>query len=95
VRIASAGQLLFLGLAFNLSAEYVVNMPRFHHQLHPVNQITHHPGISNDVIEALQKMGYETVERSFGDLHVIIRTLDGLTSASEARGRGSARVAVK
>lgn len=93
--ITSVYQSILNALAFNLSAEDVVNTPRFHHQLHPVNQIRHHPGISNDVIEALQKMGYETVERSFGDLHVIIRTPDGLTSASEARGRGSARVAVK
>lgn len=93
--ITSVYQSILNALVFNMSAEDVVNSPRFHHQLHPVNQIRHHQGMSQTVLSSLQEMGYELREGNFGDLHVIIRTLDGLNAASEARGRGSAQVAAQ
>lgn len=93
--ITSVYQSILNALVFNMSAEDVVNSPRFHHQLHPVNQIRHHQGMSQTVLSSLQEMGYELREGNFGDLHVIIRTPDGLNAASEARGRGNAQVAAQ
>jgi gamma-glutamyltranspeptidase/glutathione hydrolase len=90
--ITSVYQSILNALAHNMSVEEVVNTPRFHHQLLPKNQISHHPGIRQDVLDALAAQGYSTRESSFGDLHVILSTQNGLTAASEARGRGKAVV---
>jgi gamma-glutamyltranspeptidase/glutathione hydrolase len=90
--ITSVYQSILNALAHDMSVEEVVNTPRFHHQLLPKNQISHHPGIGQDVLDALAAQGYSTRESSFGDLHVILSTQSGLTAASEARGRGKAVV---
>jgi gamma-glutamyltranspeptidase/glutathione hydrolase len=92
--ITSVYQSILNALEFDMPAKDVVNMPRFHHQLFPENQIRHHPGITPDVLTKLETFGYDIRERNFGDLHVILRKGDRLSAASESRGRGKAVVQV-
>lgn len=79
-------------LEFSMSADDVVNQPRFHHQLLPKNQIRYHDGIDESVIKALSDMGYKMSQRNFGDMHVIINKNGKLEAASEAAGRGKSVV---
>ncbi len=79
-------------LEFDMSADDTVNVPRFHHQLLPKDQIRYHVGIAPDVIKELENMGYQMRERRFGDLHVIIQRDGKLDAASEANGRGKSIV---
>ena len=90
--ITSVYQSILNALAHGMSVEEVVNAPRFHHQLFPENQIRHHQGFSPEVLSKLKEQGYNLREANFGDLHVILDTDQGLSAASEARGRGKSVV---
>ncbi|MCF2946765.1 gamma-glutamyltransferase [Paraglaciecola aquimarina] len=90
--ISSVYLSILSALEFDMSAEETVNNPRFHHQLLPKDTIRHHPGLSQDVIQTLQTMGYKLSERRFGDMQVIINHNGKLDAASENSGRGKAIV---
>ncbi|WP_371374976.1 gamma-glutamyltransferase [Thalassotalea aquiviva] len=90
--ISSVYQSLLNVVDYNMSAEQAVNTPRFHHQLWPKDVIRHHPGIKEEVKDALSKMGYSMVERRFGDMHVIISKEGKLDAGSERSGRGKSLV---
>jgi gamma-glutamyltranspeptidase/glutathione hydrolase len=75
-------------LEFSMSAEDIVNKPRFHHQLLPKDVIRYHDGIDPAVISELEKMGYTMSNRRFGDMHVILNKDGNVDAASEASGRG-------
>lgn len=79
-------------LLYDLSAEEAVNLPRFHHQLWPEDQIRVHEGFDPATLNTLQDMGYNIKESNFGDLHLIMQQNGKLSAASEARGRGKAVV---
>ncbi|BDF94918.1 gamma-glutamyltransferase [Pseudoalteromonas sp. KAN5] len=90
--ISSVYESILNAVEFNMTADDVVNSPRFHHQLWPKNVIRHHPGLDAGVVKALEKMGYTLDERRFGDMHVIIERDGKLDAGSEASGRGKAVV---
>lgn len=90
--ISSVYESILNAVEFNMSADEVVNSPRFHHQLWPKNVIRHHAGLDANVVKALDKMGYTLDERHFGDMHVIIERNGKLDAGSEASGRGKAMV---
>lgn len=75
-------------LEFSMSAEDIVNKPRFHHQLLPKDVIRYHDGIAPEVISELEKMGYTMSNRRFGDIHVVLNKDGKIDAASEANGRG-------
>jgi gamma-glutamyltranspeptidase/glutathione hydrolase len=75
-------------LEFSMSAEDIVNKPRFHHQLLPKDVIRYHDGIAPEVISELEKMGYTMSNRRFGDMHVVLNKDGKIDAASEANGRG-------
>lgn len=81
--ITSVYQSILNAIEFDMTAEQVVNMPRFHHQLLPKDEIWHYHGIDEHVLSSLQKMGYKTLPDTFGDLQVIIRKNNKLTAGSE------------
>ena len=90
--ISSVYQSILNAIEFHMSAEQVVNVPRFHHQLWPKNVIRVHEGLNDAVKVELQKMGYTIDERHFGDMHVIINRDGKLDAASENSGRGKSIV---
>ncbi|WP_350608070.1 gamma-glutamyltransferase [Pseudoalteromonas sp. MER144-MNA-CIBAN-0113] len=90
--ISSVYQSILNAIEFNMSADDVVNSPRFHHQLWPKNVIRAHAGLEPSVKQQLIKMGYTVDERHFGDMHVIINHNGKLEAASEQSGRGKAIV---
>jgi gamma-glutamyltranspeptidase/glutathione hydrolase len=90
--ISSVYQSILNAIEFNMSADDVVNSPRFHHQLWPKNVIRAHAGLEPSVKQQLIKMGYIVDERHFGDMHVIINHNGKLDAASEQSGRGKATV---
>lgn len=79
-------------LEFNMSAQDVVDQPRFHHQLLPKNEIRYHTGLDKKVLTELEEMGYSMVESQFGDMHIIMNTRGKIEAASETRGRGKSIV---
>jgi gamma-glutamyltranspeptidase/glutathione hydrolase len=79
-------------LEFSMSAEDIVNKPRFHHQLLPKDVIRHHDGIDPVVISELEQMGYTMSNRRFGDMQVILNQDGKVDAASEATGRGKSIV---
>jgi len=79
-------------LEFSMSAQDVVNTPRFHHQLLPKNVIRYHDGIDLAVISELEKMGYTMSSSRFGDMQVIVNRDGKIDAASEANGRGKSIV---
>jgi gamma-glutamyltranspeptidase/glutathione hydrolase len=81
--ITSVYQSILNVVEFNMSAKQAVNMPRFHHQLLPVNEIWHHQGIDEKIITSIQNMGYKTTVDPFGDLQLIIRHNNKLSAASQ------------
>ncbi len=90
--ISSVYQSILNAIEFNMSADDVVNSPRFHHQLWPKNVIRAHAGLEPSVKQQLIKMGYTVDERHFGDMHMIINRNGKLDAASEQSGRGKAIV---
>ena len=90
--ISSVYESILNAVEFDMTAEQVVDSPRFHHQLWPKNVIRYHTGLEPKVVKALEKMGYTLDERHFGDMHVIINKDGKLDAASEASGRGKAMV---
>jgi gamma-glutamyltranspeptidase/glutathione hydrolase len=79
-------------LEFSMSAEDVVNKPRFHHQLLPKDVIRHHNGIDPAVISELEQMGYTMSNGHFGDMQVILKKDGKIDAASEITGRGKSIV---
>jgi gamma-glutamyltranspeptidase/glutathione hydrolase len=79
-------------LEFSMSAEDIVNKPRFHHQLLPKDVIRHHDGIDPVVISELEQVGYTMSNRRFGDMQVILNQDGKVDAASEATGRGKSIV---
>jgi gamma-glutamyltranspeptidase/glutathione hydrolase len=79
-------------LEFSMSAEDVVNKPRFHHQLLPKDVIRHHDGIDPAVISELEQMGYTMSNGHFGDMQVILNKEGKIEAASEINGRGKSIV---
>jgi gamma-glutamyltranspeptidase/glutathione hydrolase len=79
-------------LEFSMSAEEVVNKPRFHHQLLPKNVIRYHDGFDPEVISQLEEMGYTMSNLHFGDMQVILNQNGQVDAASEANGRGKSIV---
>jgi gamma-glutamyltranspeptidase/glutathione hydrolase len=79
-------------IEFDMSAQKIVDSPRFHHQLLPKDTIYYHDTLADDVVTALQEQGYVMRAGNFGDLQVIVNTKKGLEAASESRNRGSAEV---
>ncbi|MFT2092968.1 gamma-glutamyltransferase [Paraglaciecola sp. 2405UD69-4] len=79
-------------LEFDMTAQQVVNSPRFHHQLLPKNQIRVHEGIAPQVIQELEHMGYNIRHERFGDMHVVLKIDNKLYAGSELSGRGKALV---
>jgi gamma-glutamyltranspeptidase/glutathione hydrolase len=79
-------------LEFSMSAEDVVNKPRFHHQLLPKDVIRYHDGIDPAVISELEQMGYIMSNRHFGDMQVILNQDGKIDAASEGNGRGKSIV---
>ncbi|MFT4747863.1 MAG: gamma-glutamyltranspeptidase/glutathione hydrolase [Congregibacter sp.] len=79
-------------LEFSMSAEDVVNKPRFHHQLLPKDVIRYHDGIDPAVITELEQMGYIMSNRRFGDMQVILNQNGKIDAASEGNGRGKSIV---
>ncbi|MDC2890095.1 gamma-glutamyltransferase [Psychrosphaera algicola] len=77
-----------------ITAQSAVDTPRFHHQLWPINEIKHFSGIDHDVLNKLEKMGYNLVEGAFGDLQIVIKQGNKLQAASETNkfNRGVAKV---
>jgi len=82
--ISSVYQSILNSIEFQMDADQAVNLPKFHHQLWPENEIKHYSGIKAGVLKSLHALGYKTVERSFGDLQLIIRKNDKFQAASEA-----------
>ncbi|MGK0305950.1 MAG: gamma-glutamyltranspeptidase/glutathione hydrolase, partial [Gammaproteobacteria bacterium] len=79
-------------LEFSMSAEDIVNKPRFHHQLLPRDVIRYHDGIDPAVISELEQMGYIMSKRRFGDMQVILNHEGKIDAASEGNGRGKSIV---
>jgi gamma-glutamyltranspeptidase/glutathione hydrolase len=79
-------------LEFSMSAEDVVNKPRFHHQLLPKDVIRYHDGVDPAVISELEQMGYIMSNRRFGDMQVILNQDGKIDAASEGNGRGKSIV---
>ena len=75
-------------LEFGMSAQDVVDQPRFHHQLLPKDEIRYHDGLDEKVISQLEEMGYIMRQSGFGDMQIILHTRDELEAASESGGRG-------
>lgn len=86
--ITSVYQSILNSLAFGMTAQQAVDSPRFHHQLLPINEIRHHPGLDEATLKQLTAMGYHLKSRGFGDLHLILRTGKNLDAASATSGRG-------
>ncbi len=90
--ISSVTQSLLNALHFDMNAERATNAPRFHHQLWPKDTIRVHEGLTDEVKQSLEALGYTLDERHFGDVQLIKRTMDGLDAASEQSGRGKSLV---
>lgn len=90
--ISSVYESILNALIFNMSAQDTADSPRFHHQLLPKDQIRFHPGLASDVLQELEKMGYELNESRFGDLQLIISKDGKVDAASESSGRGKSMV---
>ena len=81
--ISSVYQSILNVIEFNMNANEAVNTARFHHQLWPKDQVDHYKGISQETLKSLHKMGYKTVEGSFGDLQLVIKQHGVFYAASE------------
>ncbi len=79
-------------LEFGLSAQEVVDTPRFHHQLWPKDTIRYHDGLPEQTVQTLEQLGYKMDKRHFGDMHVILEKDGQLQAGSESSGRGKAMV---
>ncbi|MEW5248272.1 gamma-glutamyltransferase [Microbulbifer discodermiae] len=90
--ITSVYQSILNALAFDMSAQQVVDSPRFHHQLWPRDTIRHHRHMDASVLGDLSGMGYQLDPRGFGDLQVILERGGKLEAASQSSGRGDSRV---
>jgi gamma-glutamyltranspeptidase/glutathione hydrolase len=66
-----------------------VSHPRFHHQWLP-DEVAVEPGVTADIISALEGRGHATREaRRWGSANSILVTPGGLTGAADPRTRGS------
>lgn len=95
-RIISMVMLAALDFARGGSAQSMVSLPRFHHQYLP-DVIQHETGVFDSaMLDALQALGHEMrdLERSYGNMHVVIWDKRGnrVEAAADPRGVGSALV---
>ena len=91
--ISSVYQSILNVIEFDMTAEQAVNQPRFHHQLLPINEIWHHANIDENILVELSEMGYKTKVDNFGDLQLIMRKGNVLSSASQ-QGKSSRGVSL-
>jgi len=91
--ITSVYQSILNVIEFQMDADQAANVARFHHQLWPKDEIKHYPGIKAEVLTSLHKLGYKTLERSFGDVQLIFRKNNKLQAASE-KGENSRGVSL-
>ncbi len=98
-RIISMMLLGALGYTEGLSAQQIVDLPRYHHQYLP-DEVQFEPeALSADEQNRLKKMGHtlKALDARYGNMHVV--TWDPknqrLEAASDARGVGAARVVLK
>ncbi|WP_286264629.1 gamma-glutamyltransferase [Thalassotalea atypica] len=82
--ISSVYQSILNAMEFDMDVKQSVNSARFHHQLWPKDQIEHYSGIDASVLKSLHDLGYNTIQGSFGDVQLIIRSGDKYHAASEA-----------
>jgi gamma-glutamyltranspeptidase/glutathione hydrolase len=89
-RIVSATlQVLLNVLLFGMDAGHAVAFPRIHHQWDP-DYLFHEPGLSEEVVRALEKKGQRIKSRpDVGKANAIVRTPDGLDAAADPRSGGS------
>lgn len=90
--ITSVFQTLMNTLEFGLSPADAINKPKFHHQWLP-DEITVEKDFPEEVITALQQMGYKVVKRNrIGRTEIIKRTpgTHALDAAGDKRGDDSA-----
>lgn len=90
--ISSVYQSILNAIVFNMDANEAVNSPRFHHQLWPKNVIRAHAGLPTQIKKELETLGYTVDQRSFGDLHLIIKRDGQLEAGSQQSGRGKSMV---
>lgn len=90
--ISSVYQSILNVVEFDMSADKAVNSPRFHHQLWPINEIEHYPGLNEQSKHELSSMGYSLVPAKFGDVQLISLKQGMLDAASEQNGRGKSIV---
>ncbi|RDV26637.1 gamma-glutamyltransferase [Alteromonas aestuariivivens] len=90
--ISSVTQSVLNTLVYDMTAQAAADAPRVHHQLWPKDTIRHHSGLDASTLEELERLGYTLDNRSFGDLHLITATVDGMDAASQSSGRGKAIV---
>lgn len=77
----------------NMTAQQAVDQPRMHHQLLPVDQISHHPDLPEETKSALELMGYNLrVNNYLGDVQLIAISKKDIQAASDKRGRGVSKV---
>jgi gamma-glutamyltranspeptidase/glutathione hydrolase len=85
-----------LGFIHGMSAQEVVELPRYHHQ-HLPDQIEYEPGaLTVDEQAGLNALGHRlrVMSRRFGDMHAVWwdKSGDVLQAASDPRGVGSAQL---
>ena len=93
-RIITMVVLASLGFYQGLSAENIVNMPRYHHQYLPDRIQYEADAFDSDTIKKLEQMGHTTSahESTWGNMHVVIKDkrTGKTTAAADKRGLGKA-----
>ncbi len=89
--------LLLAALEFHRGGDAgeIVNLPRFHHQYLPDSIQFEPDALSEQSIAELSLRGHtmKAVERTWGNMHIVIRATNGkTTAASDRRGGGAAMV---
>lgn len=91
--ITSVFQTIVNVIEEGMPAQQAVDAPRVHHQLFPENQIAYNPTLPEPVQQALQNMGYRLKHNPYmGDVQLIVHSEQGLSAASDRRGRGVSEV---
>ena len=83
-------------LDFNMTPLEAADAARFHHQLIPVDLVTHTPSrpLSKNTIKTLNKRGYRVEDHmwEYGDLQIILIKDGGIYPASDPRDRGVSKI---
>ncbi|MFW2371565.1 MAG: gamma-glutamyltransferase [Gammaproteobacteria bacterium] len=85
-----------LGFHQGLSADEIVNLPRYHHQYLP-DLLFYEPGaLSDDIVQQLSGMGHQLKResRTWGNMQLVVwdKRRRQISAASDRRGIGQARV---